>query len=150
MNMETYVELVQSLLISIILLTLTIGLLVIISKYLKQKILLEKTKLDITFPYDSDLSVIDIIINNEVESYKLYNIISKQIVYINEEEQQKMIYAVLKNVLASISPHLINKLKFIYNYNIIEDIICEKVKTKVLETAIDINSSSNSSKTKNK
>lgn len=149
MNMEICVKLAQLLCISItiFLIVLCVGIFLIISKYLDNKLILENLRLDLAFSYNNEMSIIDSLIQNEIDSYKLYNIISKNILYVNEEEQQKMIYTCLKNVLESISPHLMNKLYYIYNSKKIEDVICEKVKQQVLETCIDINSSSD---TKNK
>lgn len=90
---------------------------------------------------DSDnFNILDNLIKHESDMYQVYNFPSYvEDMYITEEDQNKMLKTVLSNVLKKISPIYMNKLKYIYNEDIIEDIIFEKVRDAVLNVSVEIN-----------
>ena len=83
---------------------------------------------------DDDFRLIDQIITDELELFALRETELKGIPYIyyNEDIQQKAKKEILKNVLHKLSPIHYKKLEFIYNRDVLEDIIYEKIQTAVI------------------
>lgn len=89
---------------------------------------------------EENFLILDRLISDEINIYKIYNFPPlEEDMYINEEDQNKMIRVVLTQVLKKISPVYIEKLKYIYNEIIIEDIIYEKIRDSVMNFTIEIN-----------
>ncbi len=89
---------------------------------------------------EENFMIIDRMVEDEVKIYQIYNLpMGADDLYINEEEQNKMLEEILKNVLKKISPVYMAKLKYIYNEEIVVDIIFEKVRDAVLNFTVEIN-----------
>lgn len=89
---------------------------------------------------EDNLLILDKLIQREMEVYEIYNFpLNSDELYINEKDQKLMVKVVLSNVLKKISPVYMNKLKYIYNEDIIEDIIFEKIRDAVLNFTVEIN-----------
>lgn len=88
---------------------------------------------------EENFNILDNMIKEEVDRYAVYNFPNGDDLYINEEDQNKMLRYILTQVLKKLSPVYLSKLKYIYNEDIIEDIIYEKVRDAVLNYTIEIN-----------
>lgn len=88
---------------------------------------------------EENFFILDKMIKEEVDRYTIYNFPKTDDLYINEEDQTKMLRYILSQVLKKISPVYMNKLRYIYNEEVIEDIIYEKVRDGVLNYTIEIN-----------
>lgn len=83
--------------------------------------------------------ILDKVIQGEVDTYIIYNFPETDELYINEEEINKMMNTILGQTLGKLSPVYMNKLKYIYNEEVIEDIVFGKVRDAVLQYSIEIN-----------
>lgn len=93
---------------------------------------------------EENFLLLDKIIKNECQSWQIYNLPSfEKDYYMTDEDQDKMLKGVLAQVLNKISPVYLNKLKYIYNEEVIEDIIFEKVRDAVLNITVEINGTYN-------
>lgn len=102
----------------------------------------EENKFNIEYKItDDDIKLLDRLIQERVDIYKIYKIEGNNIKYITEAIQNDMIKFILKDVIRHISPIYYSKLKYIYNEDIIEDIILEKIRMHVLEYTIEVNGS---------
>ena len=90
---------------------------------------------------EENFLILDKMIQEEVDRYTIYNFPHSDDLYINEPDQNKMLETVLRQVLRKISPVYMSKLKYIYNEEIIEDIIFEKIRDAVLNYTVEINGS---------
>lgn len=88
---------------------------------------------------EENFFILDKMIKEEVDRYTIYNFPKTDDLYINEEDQTKMLRYILSQVLKKISPVYMNKLRYIYNEEVIEDIIYEKVRDGVLNYTVEIN-----------
>ena len=86
-----------------------------------------------------DLALLDTIINESLNEYKILNFEYENNIYIKEDEINKMVASVLKNVLTKMSPLFLDKLSYIYNKNVLEDEILKKVRFSVLEYVTEVN-----------
>ena len=90
------------------------------------------------FDWD-DLALLDTIINESLNEYKILNFEYENNIYIKEDEINKMVASVLKNVLTKMSPLFLDKLSYIYNKNVLEDEILKKVRFSVLAYVTEVN-----------
>ena len=88
---------------------------------------------------EENFFILDKMIKEEIDRYTIYNFPKTDDLYINEEDQTKMLQYILSQVLKKISPVYMNKLRYIYNEEVIEDIIYEKVRDGVLNYTVEIN-----------
>lgn len=88
---------------------------------------------------EENFFILDKMIKEEVDRYTIYNFPKTDDLYINEDDQNKMLRHILSQVLKKISPVYMNKLRYIYNEEVIEDIIYEKVRDGVLNYTVEIN-----------
>lgn len=88
---------------------------------------------------EENFFILDKMIKEEVDRYTIYNFPKTDDLYINEEDQTKMLRYILSQVLKKISPVYMNKLRYIYNEEVIEDIIYEKVRDGVLNYTVEVN-----------
>lgn len=89
---------------------------------------------------EENFNIIDNIIQHEIDVYQIYNFPTYiEDMYIKEADQQEMLKYILERVLKKISPVYMNKLKYIYNEDVLEDIIFEKVRDSVLNLTVEIN-----------
>ena len=107
----------------------------------QKQVEIKEYELAINTKYDSDqLAVLDKLILEAIDKYKILHVEYMDTVYITDKIQKDMIYTVLKNVLKAMSPLLKKKLSFIYGTEYIEDIILEKIQLQVLDYTIETNS----------
>lgn len=113
---------------------------IMVAYNLKRKNDIELAKIDLNFnPSENDFIIIDKLINEEVSKYHVLRVDSNNIQYMNEANINEMESYILRYVLNNISPILLGRLKYIYNPEKLEDIICEKVKIAVISYSIDFN-----------
>lgn len=122
--------------------TLTITLRVLrLEKYIND-IELTKLKMNIK-PNKEDFEIIDAMITEEVNKYHLTINEPNMVEYMGDESIVEMEKYILKKVLETLSPVHLEKLKYIYNANKLEDIIYEKVRLAVIAYSSDLNSMNN-------
>lgn len=122
--------------------TLTIALRVLrLEKYIND-IELTKLKMNIK-PNKEDFEIIDAMITEEVNKYHLTINEPNMVEYMGDESIIEMEKYILKKVLETLSPVHLEKLKYIYNANKLEDIIYEKVRLAVIAYSSDLNSMNN-------
>lgn len=93
---------------------------------------------------EENFLLLDKIIQNECQTWQIYNVPTfEKDYYMTEEDQNKMLKGVLSQTLKKISPVYLNKLEYIYNKEVIEDIIFEKVRDIVLNFTVEINGTYN-------
>lgn len=88
---------------------------------------------------EENFFILDKMIKEEIDRYTIYNFPKTDDLYINEDDQNKMLRHILSQVLKKISPVYMNKLRYIYNEEVIEDIIYEKIRDGVLNYTVEIN-----------
>lgn len=88
---------------------------------------------------NDDIKLLDNLIKEELEKYIIINFEHNPNLYIKEKEQNKMIKELLKQTLYKLSPILKNKLEYVYNKEVVEDIILEKIKFSTMEYVISVN-----------
>lgn len=113
-----------------------------LSKLLKRDTDLREKMFTFSIPVNNEdnLTIIDRLVQEEMEIYQIYNFPKfADDIYMSDNDQEKMVKHVLSNVLKKLSPIYMNKLKYIYNEQIIEDIIFGKVRDAVLSFTVEIN-----------
>lgn len=145
MNMQTICVLMV-LSINIICMIIISGVLIYtgmqINKELKSKRLLKEKELLLSIDIDnSTLQLIDSIITDSINTYRIFNFEGKEKIYISDKMQKDMISSILKDVLGKISPVLYEKLSMIYNREKFEDQIYLKISMAVLQCVVEINGS---------
>lgn len=103
---------------------------------------LTKLKMNIK-PNKEDFEIIDAMITEEVNKYHLTINEPNMVEYMGDESIVEMERYILKKVLETLSPIYLEKLKYIYNANKLEDIIYEKVRLAVIAYSSDLNSMNN-------
>lgn len=129
--------------IGVILLTLifTIAIIIIISyKHLKKMEELEMYKIHTGSVIDMSIpGILDLIIQESFDDYKVKILEVKPVEYISEEKEIE-IRGELANIVSSrISPAAIEKLSLFYNKNNIADIIADKIYIAVVAYVVDYN-----------
>lgn len=132
------------LLVSVMMMEITVF--SILHIYLKYKsftedIKLKKEMFNFSLPINDEenLNILDKLISDEINVYTIYHFPYSNELYISEKDQNKMIQTVLKEVLKKMSPIYMSKLEYIYNKDVIEDIIYGKIRDGVLRYTIEIN-----------
>lgn len=111
-----------------------------ILKEMKQKRNLEQLKLNLNYEVkDQDFTLLDRLIQENMQAYEIYHAEELNKSYINTEMQNKMIEDLLKTTILRISPIYMNKLSYIYNVEHIEDIILDKIKLVVINYTVEYN-----------
>ena len=111
-------------------------------KLSKEDVELKKDMFQFSLPINDEdnFNILDRIIQHELEIYQIYNFPKyADDTYISEDDQNKMMKEVMRQTLRKISPIYMDKLKYIYNEDIIEDIIFEKIRDGVLQFSVEIN-----------
>ena len=104
----------------------------------------ERLKLYSEFDFDKIDSRLDKYIDEAGMKYKLDNFEYKapDEIYLNEEEMQKMIKKMVKDVRKKITPAVLSLIELSYNINeeveLIE-LLCEKIKLYVLNYSLEVN-----------
>lgn len=138
MNMQIiYVFLVLSI---DILLIGTIFMINLLIREFRRKNDIEQLQMNLDFRIDdSDLSLIDHLIEESFNRYCFLNYDKANKEYITSQIQEEMMQETLRMTLQRISPIYLNKLGFIYNKEYIEDIIFEKIQVVVIDYCVEIN-----------
>lgn len=112
-----------------------------LGKYLNDKNDIELTKLEMNVvSRKEDFDIIDLMITEEVNKYHLIVNEPNMVEYMGDESIVEMEKYIMKRVFEDISPIHLEKLKYIYNMNKLEDIIYEKVCLAVVSYSSDLNS----------
>lgn len=112
-----------------------------LGKYLNDKNDIELTKLEMNVTsHKEDFDIIDLMITEEVNKYHLIVNEPNMVEYMGDESIVEMEKYIMKRVFEDISPIHLEKLKYIYNMNKLEDIIYEKVRLAVISYSSDLNS----------
>lgn len=138
MNMQIiYVFLVLSI---DILLIGTIFMINLLIREFRRKNDIEQLQMNLDFRIDdSDLSLIDHLIEESFNRYCFLNYDKANKEYITSQIQEEMMQETLRMTLQRISPIYLNKLGFIYNKEYIEDIIFEKIQVIVIDYCVEVN-----------
>lgn len=138
MNMQIiYVFLVLSI---DILLIGTIFMINLLIREFRRKNDIEQLQMNLDFRIDdSDLSLIDHLIEESFNRYCFLNYDKANKEYITSQIQEEMMQETLRMTLQRISPIYLNKLGFIYNKEYIEDIIFEKIQVVVIDYCVEVN-----------
>lgn len=138
MNMQIiYVFLVLSI---DILLIGTIFMINLLIRESRRKNDIEQLQMNLDFRIDdSDLSLIDHLIEESFNRYCFLNYDKANKEYITSQIQEEMMQETLRMTLQRISPIYLNKLGFIYNKEYIEDIIFEKIQVVVIDYCVEVN-----------
>lgn len=138
MNMQIiYVFLVLSI---DILLIGTIFMINLLIREFRRKNDIEQLQMNLDFRIDdSDLSLIDHLIEESFNRYCFLNYDKANKEYITSQIQEEMMQETLRMTLQRISPMYLNKLGFIYNKEYIEDIIFEKIQVVVIDYCVEVN-----------
>ena len=91
------------------------------------------------FNYEEDMKILDMIIDDEFTQYQIMHLAHRDNLYINSEEQERIITEVLGKVIYRISDDLVQKLSLYYKSEYINDIIFNKIKLVVINYTIEIN-----------
>ena len=117
-------------------------LMVSITNSLHQKNDLELLEMTIE-PKKEDFDIIDLMITEEVSKYHIIVNEPNGIQYMSDENISNMEKYVLTKILNNISQLQLQKLKYIYNDQKLEDIIYEKIQLAVISYATEINTTPN-------
>lgn len=84
--------------------------------------------------------ILDVIINECFEYYKILVLIPRQEYYISDERETQIREDLAKRVAERISPVTIDKLSLYYNVDNLSDVIGEKIYVTVMNYVIEVNS----------
>lgn len=111
-----------------------------ITTILNKKINLENKKILFDIEITEDITnLLDSIIQESVAKYRITYLELRTDLYINEKIQNDMIRWVIKDTLNRISPVYYEKLCYVYNKDVIQDIIYEKASLAILNYTISVN-----------
>lgn len=111
-----------------------------ITTILNKKINLENRKMLFDIEITEDITnLLDNIIQESVAKYRITYLELRTDLYINEKIQNDMIRWVIKDTLNRISPVYYEKLCYVYNKDVIQDIIYEKASLAVLNYTVSVN-----------
>lgn len=111
-----------------------------ITTILNKKINIENKKMLFDIEITEDITnLLDNIIQESVAKYRITYLELRTDLYINEKIQNDMIRWVIKDTLNRISPVYYEKLCYVYNEDVIQDIIYEKASLAVLNYTISVN-----------
>lgn len=111
-----------------------------ITTILNKKINIENKKMLFDIEITEDITnLLDNIIQESVAKYRITYLELRTDLYINEKIQNDMIRWIIKDTLNRISPVYYEKLCYVYNKDVIQDIIYEKASLAVLNYTISVN-----------
>ena len=114
-----------------------------IFEYKEEKLEIEKHRIRLETELSTDLdSLLDRIINNCFNEYKVMELIIKPDWYIKENEEIKINKDIAELVAQRLSPTIMDKLNIVYNENAISDIIAKKIHFIVANYVIEHNRTS--------
>lgn len=111
----------------------------------KREVQLDQYNIEINAPMDTSIiNMLDEFIKKEFDDYTILNIECKQdLIYINNDLEQKINKDVAYNVLKRVSPIMLLKLSMYYNKNSLNDIIINKIYMMTLTYVIGKNAPKN-------
>jgi hypothetical protein len=126
--------------INVLLLIVILFVLLKLNKTLKNKTRFEERKFNYEFePKESDFTIIDSLIQENLAEYRVLKLESVDKLYINEETQNKIFEYVLRKVMYQLSPIYLEKLSYIYNKDRLDEIITQKIKMYILDYTVEVN-----------
>ena len=115
-------------------------LMISITNALHQKNDLEITRIEMNMvPKKEDFDIIDLMITEEVDKYHIVVNEPNGVQYMSDDNISNMEKTILTKILINLSPLQLQKLKYIYNADKLEDIIYEKVQLAVVTYASELN-----------
>lgn len=115
-------------------------LMISITNALHQKNDLEITRIEMNMvPKKEDFDIIDLMITEEVDKYHIVVNEPNGVQYMSDDNISDMEKTILTKILTNLSPLQLQKLKYIYNADKLEDIIYEKVQLAVVTYASELN-----------
>ena len=115
-------------------------LMISIANALHQKNDLEITRIEMNMvPKKEDFDIIDLMITEEVDKYHIVVNEPNGVQYMSDDNISDMEKTILTKILINLSPLQLQKLKYIYNADKLEDIIYEKVQLAVVTYASELN-----------
>lgn len=115
-------------------------LMISITNALHQKNDLEITRIEMNMvPKKEDFDIIDLMITEEVDKYHIVVNEPNGVQYMSDDNISDMEKTILTKILINLSPLQLQKLKYIYNSDKLEDIIYEKVQLAVVTYASELN-----------
>lgn len=88
---------------------------------------------------EENFKMLDSLIEDSLSRYRISYLEYNDELYISEEDQNKMITWIMRDILSNMSPVYYDRLKYIYNKSKLEDVIYNKVTMAVLGYTISIN-----------
>ena len=111
-----------------------------INKTLKEKSDYEQLKFNLEYEAkETDFQIIDTLIKENLDAYKILKLESVDKLYITEKIQENIFEYVLRQVLYQISPMYMQRLYFIYNKDKIDEVIAQKINLYILDYTIEVN-----------
>lgn len=125
---------------NVLLLIVILFVLLKLNKTLKIKNKFEERKFNYQFePKDTDFTIIDTLIGQNLAEYRVLKLESVEKLYINEETQNKIFEYVLRKVMYQLSPIYLEKLSYIYNKDRLDEIIAQRINLAILEYTVEVN-----------
>ena len=90
-------------------------------------------------PKETDFLIIDNLIKDNLAEYRILKLESVEKLYITEETQNKIFEYVLRKTMYQLSPIYLEKLKYIYNPDTIDEKIAQKINMYILEYTVEVN-----------
>lgn len=90
-------------------------------------------------PKDDDLNILDKLIEDAVNRYKIMHFGFNKDLYLDSKLQEKMVNDILAEVLNTLSPITFDTLCVIYDKEHLEDLILSKIKIAILDYTISVN-----------
>lgn len=113
-----------------------------INKTLKEKSDYEQLRFNLSYePKETDFLIIDKLIEQNLNEYKILKLESVDKLYITQQIQENIFEYVLRQVLYQISPMYMQRLYFIYNKDKIDEVIAQKINLYILDYTIEVNGS---------
>ena len=113
---------------------------ILINNNLNRKNDLEIAKMEMSMvPNKEDFNIIDLMITEEVNKYHIIINEPNRVEYMSDENIVDMERYILDKVLSNMSPINLQRLKYVYIPDKLEDIIYEKVQLAVISYSSDLN-----------
>ena len=127
-------------LINVLLLVIVLFVLLKLNKGIKLKREFEERQFNYNIePKETDFTIIDNLIQDNLAEYRILKLESVEKLYINEETQNKIFEYVLRKVMYQLSPVYLQKLSYIYNQDKLNEIIAQKINLHILEYTVEVN-----------
>lgn len=115
------------------------------------KALSDKNDLDIAklemnmIPHKEDFDIIDLMVTEEVNKYHIIMNEPNNVEYMSDDSIEEMERYMLNKILSNMSPINLQRLKYVYNPDKLEDIIYEKVQLAVISYSSELNTTNRES-----